>query len=33
MVTIILVIYKSDKQKLSKFLKKIGNKFNIIIID
>ena len=33
MVTIILVIYKSDKQKLSKILKKIGNKFNIIIID
>ncbi len=33
MVTIIIVVYKSNKKKLLKVLKKIDNKFNIIIVD
>ena len=33
MVTIILVVYKSDKKKLSKILSTIGNKYKIIIVD
>ena len=33
MVTIIIVVYKSNKNKLLKVLKKINKKFNIIIVD
>jgi len=33
MVTIIIVIYKSDKKKLLKVLNKFQNKYNIILID
>ena len=33
MISIILVVYKSDEKKLNKILKIIGNKYNIIIID
>ena len=33
MITFIIVVYKSDKYKLSKFLKIIGNKYKLIIID
>lgn len=33
MVTLILVIYKTDKNKLKKLLKIIGNKYKLIIID
>jgi len=33
MVTIIIVIYKSDKKKLLKILNKFNNKFNIILVD
>ena len=32
-LTIILVVYKSDKNKLRDILKKIDNKYNIIIVD
>ena len=32
-LTIILVVYKSDKNKLKDILKKIDNKYNIIIVD
>ena len=33
MITIILVVYKSDKKKLNKILKTIGTKYNFIIVD
>ena len=33
MITIIIVVYKSDANKLNKLLRKIGNKYKIIIID
>ncbi len=33
MITIILVVYKSDKKKLNKILKAIGTKYNLIIVD
>ena len=33
MVTIIIVVYKSDKKKILKVLKNINNNFNIIIVD
>lgn len=33
MITIIIVVYKSDPNKLKKLLNKIGNKHKIIIID
>ena len=33
MVTIILVIYKSDKKQLNNILKKIGKKYKVIIVD
>ena len=33
MVTIILVVYKSDEKQLNNILKKIGRKYKIIIID
>jgi GT2 family glycosyltransferase len=33
MITIVIVVYKSDIQKLNKILKKIGNKYKIILID
>ena len=33
MISVLLVIYKSDKKILNNFLKKINSKFNLIIID
>jgi N-acetylglucosaminyl-diphospho-decaprenol L-rhamnosyltransferase len=33
MITIIIVVYKSDIKKLNNILKKIGNKYKIILID
>ena len=33
MITIILVVYKSDEEKLNKILNNIGSRYNIIIID
>ena len=33
MLTIVLVIYKTEKKKLEYILKKIGKKYSIIIID
>ena len=33
MITFIIVVYKSDKDKLNKFLKIIGKKYKLIIID
>ena len=33
MVTIILVVYHSDKKKLQTILKQLGNKYKIIIVD
>ena len=33
MVTLIIVVYKSDKNKLNKLLKVIGNRYKLIIVD
>ena len=33
MITIILVVYHSDKKKLKSIIKKLGNKYRIIIVD
>ncbi len=33
MVTLIIVVYKSDRNKLNKLLKVIGNRYKLIIID
>ena len=33
MVTIIIVVYKSDKKKLLNILKKVPDKFHVIIVD
>ena len=33
MITIILVVYHSDRKKLQDILKQLGNKYKIIIVD